>query len=229
LFLAFPVSVLGSTSFSSIVAFGDSLTDNGSITLGTNPDPTDIHGINYFTDGAVWVETLAATMGSGLYDVAYGGATTGYDNPKVTGEPIFGLQWQIENAFPSVTGDDTLFTVWAGANDFFNGRDFSLAATNIYTALGKLKDGGAKNILVPNLPDLGLTPGFYNDINPLATTAQASGWTQGFNSQLQGVLQTFADENPSMDIYFFDVYTLFSDFILMSNGEMNPVYWSLLF
>ena len=229
LFLVSPFSALGSTSFSTIVALGDSLTDNGSVVLGTNPNPTDRHGIKYFTDGAVWVETLSGTMGSALYDVAYGGATTGYDNPAA-GFSITGLQWQVENAIPSdISGDDTLFTVWAGANDFFQGRDFSAAATNIGMAMDNLKANGAASILVPNLPDLGLTPGFYNDVNPYVTAAQATGWTQAFNQQLFCMLQGFVDENSSVDVFFLDVYSIFSDFLLMENGEINPVYWSLLF
>lgn len=225
LFLAFPFSALGSTSFSNVVAFGDSLTDNG-----TNSDPLDldIHGIKYFTDGAVWVESLAGAMGSTLYDVAYGGATTGNDNPAA-GLDYTGLQWQVDNAIPGVSGGDTLFTVWAGANDFFQGRGFSAAAANIGTAMETLKANGATSILVPNLPDLGLTPGFYNDVNSPVTTAQATGWSQAFNNQLFGVLQDFADNNSSVDVYYLDVFTLFSDLLLMENGEINPVYWDLLF
>lgn len=221
LFLAISFPLSSWAAFSNLVSFGDSLSDNGT-------DPTDVHGVRHFTNGKVWVETLADIMGVTLYDHAYGGATTGYDNPAI-GSPVTGLQWQVEEAFPAVSGNDTLFTVWAGANDFFQGRDFSLAVTNIGTALGKLKEKGAQSILVLNLPDLGLTPGFYNNANPYVTTAQASGWTQGFNNQLNGVLQSFAVENSSIDIYFLDVFSLFSDFILMDNGKVNPVYWSLLF
>ena len=141
--------------------------------------------------------------------------------------PAFNGRWTTR--FPGISGDDTLFTVWAGANDFFQGRGFSGAAANIVTALDKLKVNGATSILVPNLPDLGLTPGFYDDVNPSATTAQATGWSQAFNNQLFGVLQDFADNNSSVDVYFLDVYSLFSDFILLENGEINPVYWDLLF
>jgi outer membrane lipase/esterase len=232
LFVFFPLAAIGSTLFANIVAVGDSLTDNGSFPLGTNPDSTDLHGIKYHTDGAVWVETLAGSMGSILYDVAYGGATTGDDNPaaEAAGLGFTGLQWQVENAIPAgINGDDTLFTVWAGANDFFQGRGFSDAATNIGAAMDKLKSSGATRILVPNLPDLGLTPGFYDDANPLVPTAVATGWSQAFNQQLFGELQTFAGGNPSVDVYFLDVYRIFSDIILMDNGEINPVYWSLMF
>lgn len=229
LFLVFPFTAFGFTSFSNIVSFGDSLTDNGSITFGTNPDPTDLHGFHRYTDSAVWVELLAGTMGSALYDVAYGGATTGYDNPAA-GLAGTGLQWQVDNAIPPISSwDDTLFTVWAGANDFFQGRDFSIAAANIGTALDKLGANGPTSILVSNLPDLGLTPGFYNDANPLVTTAQATGWSQAFNSQLYSVVEEFANKNTSVDVYFLDIYTIFSDLILMDNGEINALYWDLLF
>lgn len=50
-----------------------------------------------------------------------------------------------------------------------------------------------------------------------------------FNNQLFGVLQEFAGENSSVDVYFLDVYSLFSDLILMDNGEINAVFWDLLF
>lgn len=229
LFLVFPFTAFGFTSFSNIVSFGDSLTDNGSITFGTNPDPTDLHGFHHYTDSAVWVELLAGTMGSALYDVAYGGATTGYDNPAA-GLAYTGLQWQVDNAIPPISSwDNTLFTVWAGANDFFNGRDFSDAAANIGTALDKLGANGPTSILVSNLPDLGLTPGFYNDANPFVTAAQATGWSQAFNSQLYSVVEEFANKNTSVDVYFLDIYTSFSDLILMDNGEINALYWDLLF
>lgn len=229
LLLALPLSALGSTSFSTIVALGDSLTDNGSVTNGTNINPVDVHGFDYYTDGAVWVETLAGAMGSGLWDVAYGGATTGYDNPSA-GIDVTGLQWQVDYAIPSgIDGSDTLFTVWAGANDFFQGRGFSDAAANIGTALDKLADMGATSILVPNLPDLGLTPGFYNEANANVTTAQASGWTQAYNQQLSGVLQAFANDNSSVDLYFLDIYSIFTDLILDGNGDIIPIYWSALF
>jgi phospholipase/lecithinase/hemolysin len=225
LFLVLPFSALGSTSFSTIVALGDSLTDNGSVTYGTNTNPVDFHGFDYYTDGAVWVETLAGAMGSGLWDVAYGGATTGYDNPAA-GTDVTGLQWQVDYAIPSgIEVNDTLFTVWAGANDFFQGGDFSAAAANIGTALDNLATLGATSILVPNLPDLGLTPGFYGG----ATSALATGWTQAYNQQLAGVLQAFANDNSSVDLYFLDIYSIFTDLILDGNGDINPIYWSELF
>ena len=66
LLFAFPVGS-HATAFNNLIVFGDSLSDNGNI--------------GRFTDGAIWVETLAASLGADLYDFAYGGATTGYDNP----------------------------------------------------------------------------------------------------------------------------------------------------
>jgi|GEM_PF-922545 len=79
--------------FSHIVSFGDSLSDNGStilsgflydLGLDNHPTATDPYGIMHVTDGLVWVEYLAGAMGSGLYDAAFAGASSGAGNPIAT-------------------------------------------------------------------------------------------------------------------------------------------------
>ena len=69
---------LSAHAFTSLVAYGDSLTDDGD--TGAFPFPD---GVARFTDQKVWVELLADATGSKLYDVAFGGATTGFDMRKV--------------------------------------------------------------------------------------------------------------------------------------------------
>lgn len=230
LLLVLPLAAMGSTTgasmFSTIVALGDSLTDNG-----INPELGDEHGLQYFTDGRVWVEMLSGTMGTTLFDVAYGGATTGTNNPAAAaiGFGHTGLLWQADNAIPDcLDGADTLFTVWAGANDFFQGRGVDQAVTNIVTSLTTLSAGGPTNILVLNLPDLGLTPGFYDDDNPMVPKV-ATGWSLAFNDLLFDALQTFAAGQRAVDLYFLDINSLFTDMILMDSGEINEVFWELMF
>jgi len=53
---------------------------------------------------------------------------------------------------------DALYTLWAGANDIFNGGNPVLAADNIFNNILSLAAGGGKYFLWLNLPDLGLTP-----------------------------------------------------------------------
>ena len=208
-----------------VFAYGDSLTDNGA-------GPGDPFGIGRFTDGSVWVELLAASTGSNLIDVAFGGATTGWDNPGA-GSPDLGLQWQLANTLPtfgSLDLNDTLFTVWAGANDFFQARDPFAAASNIGAALDTLAASGASSILVPNLPDLGMTPGFYGDVGPVPSDL-ATGWTLGFNAALDATLAAFALSYTDVDLYFLDVYSLFADAI--ATDEMGHIIdlaeWQALF
>ncbi len=211
-------------AFGTVFAYGDSLTDNG-------PDP---YGIDRYTDGDIWVETLAATLGSNLIDVAFGGAATGMDIPAA-GIPIYGLQWQVLNAtpdyLPHLDLDDTLFTVWAGANDFFNRRDPFAAAINIREALDDLATMGGSSFLVPNLPDLGMTPAFYGDINPDATSSEATTWTLDFNTALAEELAGFADTSVHVDLYYLDVYELFDELIETDEEGriIDPAEWAALF
>jgi phospholipase/lecithinase/hemolysin len=191
------------TSFSSLIVFGDSLSDNGNI--------------GRFTDGAIWVETLAASLGADLYDFAYGGATTGEDNPAV-GEPVFGLQWQVENYM--APAEDALFTVWAGANDFLQARFPDAAAYNIGMALENLYGDGARDILVGNLPDIGATPAFYSGPNQGAAT----GWTTLFNLNLEVVLADFEEGHDDATLYRLDAYGLFAGFT-PGTPEWAELFW----
>jgi len=214
-------------AYTTIVAYGDSLTDDGN-----TRDYWLWDGLRRLTDGAIWVETLAESFGSDLLDTAYAGATTGYDNPSYWFWPyITGLQWQIDNHLPSFDMESTLFTVWAGANDFFDGRGYENAAENIGLALEKLAGFGARDILTLNLPDIAYIPAYYNDAQGPGTTAAASGWTAGFNDALEDEIWAFASTHEAVDLYFLDVFGLFFDHIeLDSNGNItNTLEWEALF
>ena len=199
---------LGSSAntFDNLVVYGDSLSDNGNF--------------GRYTDigGDIWVETLATSLGADLYDYAYGGATTGYDNPAAN-LGYTGLQWQVDTVAVPSTGN-TLFSVWAGANDFLQMRNFSIAAANIGIALDKLYTAGARDILVGNLPDIGLTPSIYgSDIQNLA-----SGWTLGFNFALDSVLTAFEYVHTDANLYTFDAYEMFSTFA-PGTAEWLELFW----
>ena len=219
-------------ALSTIFAYGDSLSDNGNLYAisGSPPSPPAYEG--RFSNGPVWVETLAASTGSNLVDWAYGGATTGYDNPAA-GSSVLGLQWQLDMTVPTFSAldlDDTLFTVWAGANDFFQGRGYTDAAANIGTALNTLAAAGATSIMVPNLPDLGYTPEFYGDAGAVPSSV-ATGWTLGFNAVLDATLSTFAACYSDIDLYYLDVFTLFGDYIITdAEGNITNVdEWQAIF
>ncbi len=192
--------------YSSILSFGDSLSDNGN---------ADGYGIQHFTNGPVWVEYMAGIWGVPLFDLAYGGATTAWDNPSVAaatggaeGVDNLGLQWQVyvyltyySSAVPLNTA---LVTVWAGPNDFFNNRPADQAAANVALAISNLAAAGAQNILICNVPDIGLTPDYRGtSLQPTATA-----WCQTFNADLALKLQTIERAFPADNFYFFDDYDL---------------------
>lgn len=214
-------------AYTSLVAYGDSLSDDGNTGLFPLGD-----GVKRFTDQAIWVELLAGATGSKLYDVAFGGATTGMDNPAM-GSAGLGLQWQISAFQPyfshSLDMNDTLFTVWAGANDFFQGRDFGQAAANVGVALESLASGGARDILVPNLPNLGCTPAFYNDQNPDGVfEAMASGWSLAYNAALESELVDFQTNHSDVNIFYLDVNSLFEG-LLEYDAQGNIINFDELF
>jgi phospholipase/lecithinase/hemolysin len=70
-----------------------------------------------------------------------------------------------------------LFVVWGGANDFEAMGSPTVAAANVDGYVQDLLNEGAKNILVPGLPNLGLTPEFYG-------ASYATAYTDAFNQAL---------------------------------------------
>jgi len=184
-------------SFSSVVVYGDSLSDNGNLfSLIGYPPPPYYNG--RFSNGPVAAEQLATKLGAPLFDFAVGGATSGVGNyidggtqtsPGAFGLP--GMQGELAESAPLLASpltSSSLFLVWGGANDFLVGGSPTDAASNVAAIVATLESDGAQHILVPGLPNLGLTPDFAGD--PAATA-----YTQAFNTALQADL-------PGGAIYF---------------------------
>ena len=203
-FLIFSTAILAH-AYSSILAFGDSLSDNGiygQYSDAVNISTADIYGFGRFSNGPVWVEYLAGPtlLNVPLLDLAYGGATTAYDNPaayQATGNPWFqsatGLQWQVAayQSFYGTIAPTDLVTLWAGGNDMFNSRSPVLAATNIGLAIQNLINIGGREFIVPNLS--------YTDTDPYKP------WKQPFDTNLSLVLASLIGANPGVDIYELDM------------------------
>jgi len=188
--------------FSSVVVYGDSLSDNGNLFAAVGQP-----GFPYYqgrrSDGPVAVEQFAAALGTPLVDFAWIGATTGIGNYADGGTTttsglisLPGMQAQLAatQALLSPYLASGLFVVWGGANDFLAPSPLDLtpldvinrAISNdlgIVASLGLL---GAQNILVPGMPDLGLTP-YFQSLGPVAA-AQASALTDVFNAAIQSNL-----------------------------------------
>lgn len=152
----------------------------------------------------------AATAASNNF--AVGGATTGNGNFNVITDSPAGLGL----AFPALaaTGmaqqvaayaaqhpsvalaDETLFMLWGGANDLYLGLGtvgpagmpavIASTVTNLVNDILVLVGLGATHFLVPNLPDLGLTPEAVEAGG--AAQALASGLSLAYNTALDGAL-----------------------------------------
>lgn len=184
--------------FTSIVVYGDSLSDNGNLFAATGQP-----GVPYFdgrrSNGPVAVEQLATALGVPLSDFAWIGATTGIGNFGDGGTPtsfgafsLPGMQTELAGSMGSLGPflSSGLFVVWGGPNDFlapspldsFPSGVIARGVSDLVGIVTTLQGLGAQHILVPGMPDLGLSP-FLEGQGPVVS-AQFSAITDAFNAAL---------------------------------------------
>ncbi|NEQ40808.1 MAG: SGNH/GDSL hydrolase family protein [Okeania sp. SIO3I5] len=213
--------------FSNIYVFGDSLSDTGNAFAATGgllpPSPPYFEGRT--SNGPLWVETLApqlALTSNPDINFAVNGATTGIINtsndllpvPEGTPPLLIGLQTQIDEfiAQTPATDPDALYVVSAGSNDYLGGENLDVLSNvgNLSVAVNKLASIGARNFVLPNIPDLGLTP--------LAQTLppeQQQGLTllsEAHNAALAAATPIL-EQDPNINIINVDVETLVDNII----------------
>jgi cholinesterase len=194
-------TVARASSYASLIVYGDSLSDNGNLYHATGSPPSPPYYMGRFSNGPVAAEQLSTDLGVPLYDFAVGGATSGvgnyFDGGSQTALGAFGLpgmQLELDLSAPLLASplvSSSLFLVWGGANDFLTGGSPLAAEQNIVSIVDTLEADGAEHILVPGLPDLGLTPDF-------AGYAPATAYSDAFNTALQANLPagaTYFDTN----------------------------------
>ena len=195
-------------AFNNIVAFGDSLTDNGD---------ADGYGYGLYCEagGKAWVEYLAESYGCPLLDMAYGGATTGDTEPN--------LQWQIDQYLNVVLdnptiGAETFVIVWAGCNDLWKEADPQdvPGVARLETGIATLINAGARQILINNLPDIGEMPGAQEVGSIYAVLGTY--YSTKFNRNLAALLTAFVAAHDTVDFYYFDVFSLFRDIVANPAG-----------
>ena len=219
--LVFASSALAQTpssnpsAYSRLIAFGDSLSDNGNFfqaTGGAVPQAGNYFQ-GRFSNGPVAIEHLAQGLGVTLQDYAWGGAQTGWLNGAAVaaGAPAAlqntGMLSQV-GAFQAGLGgsaadSQALYFLWGGANDFqyqgFTQATAQTAIQNLSSAVQTLYGLGARHFLMPGLPDLGQTPGGLAS----GASAQLHLLSLGFNQGLTGAIQQLR-ALPGIDIRFFD-------------------------
>jgi phospholipase/lecithinase/hemolysin len=182
-----PVALLANPigSVSSLVVFGDSLSDNGNAAIALGGTLPGNYAPNAFTDGpnttppvpvggptGLWIDQLAPKLGvapatpflAGGSNYAVGSALSGHNPafspvPPLTQVPFTTDQAGIYSAqHGGVASSSALYTIWSGANDLVAGVSPITAADNeFHNILGLAAEGG-KQFMWLNLPPLGQTP-----------------------------------------------------------------------
>ncbi|MEM1172361.1 MAG: SGNH/GDSL hydrolase family protein [Cyanobacteria bacterium P01_H01_bin.35] len=218
--------------FSDIYVFGDSLSDTGNAFAATGgllpPSPPYFQGRT--SNGPLWVETLApqlAVTSDPNLNFAVNGATTGIINttnnllPEGAPPLLIGLQTQIDNfiAETPATDPNALYVVFAGSNDYLGGENLDVQSSvgNLSVAVNKLASIGARNFVLPNLPDLGVTP-LAQSLPP----EQQQGLTlltEGHNSALAAA-SPILEQDPNINIINLDTQTVL-DNIITNPGDFG--------
>jgi len=210
-------------SFSSMTVFGDSLSDTGNVLVATGGAvPTAPYFNGRFSNGPVWIDTLAtrlglpsggmsALMGGGNY--AFGGARTG-----AGADPVPGLLAQAAGLWgPANPAADAggLYVLVGGGNDMRDARSAfqtgsaadaagrqaaaEAAVESLATSLGFLASRGAQNVLIANLPDLGATP----EAAALGLVAASSDASARYNALMPGLLAF--GSSLGLNMFFLDM------------------------
>lgn len=210
--LMFFVSQAASASYTNLVVFGDSLSDTGNIsTLSGGFIPAAPYAAGRFSNGPLYTDVLASGLGlsslnslSGGSNYAYGGAT---NIPNGTGTPSLVEQSDLyltENG--GVASADALYVVFGGGNDLLGGTTEAEAidaANALVGIVANLVSVGAFNILVPNLPDLGITP----HATTSGTGADLTARTVAYNNTLAAGLGLISGAPNIMELDLFAIMT----------------------
>ena len=183
---------------------------------------------NRFSNGQLWVEYLATSLGITtdplLTNFAEGGATTGAVNNGQGGWPrLIGIKTQV--ATYAIKDPNALYIIWGGANDYVgatlaNPLDIDKTLGNLTDEIGTLiTRDSAKNILVVNLPNLGQLPHILQQQQP-AVSAMLDAVTASHNTKLATNIDTLSRNNISVKLNLLDVNSLFST---ATNAEFTNV------
>ena len=218
--------------FSNIYFFGDSLTDVGNVhNLSSSPSvsfPYDEAG--RASNGPIYADYLAQGLGfsatpstTGGNNYAFGGARTRY---QLFGPPFLGILDQI-NTFTGIPGSadsQALYVVWGGSNnlqDLIIGKKVDAlgnpipnlfsTVTDLISGIQSLYDDGARTFLVPNAPDLGLTPRISEYGSQAVFIANLL--SLQFNELLSLALTELDETLADIEIIAFDTFGALNDIV----------------
>jgi phospholipase/lecithinase/hemolysin len=187
-------------AFDRLIVFGDSLSDNG-------------NGGRY-SNGPVWVEQLAARLARPLTPSQGGGLNFAVGGARLdarSGPNSLRAQADRYLKAPRPNGR-TLHVVYGGGNDLFAAigapnpdEGVEAAIASLRSILRDLARHGATDVLVPNLPDVGITP----EVRARGARArrEARALSEQFNAGLDRVLAEM-NGSPALRLHRLDVWTM---------------------
>ena len=221
-------------TYSQIVVFGASLSDNGnavSIVPGLFP------GAPYYpgraSNGLLWIDVVAAELGNPVNPFVNGGtnyAVGGARTCAISGTSInpFDMCYQATLYLTGVLNKadaDALYVVDAATvgNNIFavinNGLPGSVvtaeAPADIASIMNRLYNAGARKFLVTNVPDVGATPRGRELPSPATATALSN----GFNGTLNNELANFRASHAGADVRLAD----FKSAVAITAGFTNTI------
>ncbi len=201
---------------STLVVFGDSLSDTGnSYSLSDYRLPAAPYYKGRFSNGPIWIDTLRALLIAKtskplpLLNYAFGGA--GVLKMK---DASFRLSQEIDSYLLSHTAvpPDHLLIIWIGANDYLMSpeatkEEVHAVVNTIADNVTRLVVHGAQHILIVSLPDLGVTP-YARDLEWETELTQL---TQYHNQLLQHKFVQMQIDHPNLDWIYVDTARIFLD------------------
>ncbi|BGP37276.1 hypothetical protein JCM10450v2_001187 [Rhodotorula kratochvilovae] len=200
--------------FKRVVSFGDSLSDAGNgAWLFTNKTwpKADAYVGHRFTNGPVFSEYVAQTLRVPLISYATGGASISYRVSSRSGEhgmmPVDCIFEQIKKYSVGKTDEsDTLFILYAGANDAYfaldEGGTPDEVVADLKTAVKDLQKIGGQYIIIPTLPPIGENYPYANAL------PEAAPLMYFFSTELRKQYMAWAKKETKVAIA--DFYSLFN-------------------
>lgn len=202
--------------YTSMVVFGDSLSDSGNAAIAVGSTVQNISGNTYvpnhpydvgtfsgtFSNGPVWATTAAKALTGVPLTPSFAGGT----NYALGGATSAGLVQQAGAYFAMNSASPTaLYVVAGGGNDaraVLQGANLATTITsyvqNISLIVSQLETGGAKHIIVWDTPNVGLAPAVVAQGGAAAGTTIAT----LMNKALFAAMANFTD------VSIFDIFDL---------------------
>jgi phospholipase/lecithinase/hemolysin len=198
--MAVSTSAGSALAFERIVVLGDSLSDQGNAGRSSN--------------GPVWVEHLAFRLGLSLTPSQSGGSNFAVGGARLDGRSgPNSLRAQADRYLKTARPNGrTLHIVYGGGNDLFAALNapnpdetVERAVASLKSILADLARQGATDVLVPNLPDIGITP----EVRAQGTRAarEARALTEQFNAGLERVLAGM-EGSPAVRLHRLNVWAM---------------------